>query len=303
MATTFLVDFWRSIPSAPSSRFDGFPCYPDICYYTTITGWRVRVQDDVWRSPPNLTTRQKIFWNGLAILLLPFGALYQLGKFLSFLTRVIPAYGIYVVWTEALAFPYFRNEWDRWRNESIVVRQVHRDRDTKLDHVLHFVLDGQEYTFADSNSLFREEDENDISFRVNKETSSQPAVASTIIRVVRNEKWKKMCYQAQFSWIRSPLKLLLGMFWLRFVWVIILNLFFLAGALMKHIVKEHYQVVNLSIDWTFLLNANWIHGNFLAICFLFPLDYNSVLFRSWNPDAVLKDYTAKPTISKVLEQD
>lgn len=293
MATAFLIDFWRSIPPRDPNRYDTYGVYPHNCYYTTITGWRVRVFDAWVRGPQNLTTRQKAFWNGLAILFLPFSIMTWIGHFLIFLIYDIPAYGIYMVWTEALAFPYFRSEWDRWRNESIVIRQVRRD--SKRDHVLHFALDGQDYSFADFNSIFRE-DEKDIFFRVLVLKEHSPIQ----VQVARNNQWEKFCHQAQFSWIRSPLKLLLGICWLRFVWVLVMNSFFAVAKITKMyaiIVKEHGWLVpvTVSIGWSTLLEMTWIHWGLFVQCFYMP-NSNSVFFRSWNPEYILSSYAAQPTI-------
>lgn len=113
-----VLEAWRSIPSVPPISEGVIVRAPPHCHYTTVTGWKVELMSlftymhytttAAQRQPlDHLKQWQKLGWNSVAILILPFQLFARWGiPVFLFFARDVVAWGLYPIVRHCIVFPY-----------------------------------------------------------------------------------------------------------------------------------------------------------------------------------------------------
>jgi len=175
-----------------------------------------------------LTWWQKAFWNAFALfIVLPL-------RTISFIIHDLPYYGCYVIWVEAMVFPYYRQGYHDWWANNQEISVVPDDK-----HVVTFMMRGQKYQFHEFNCCLPKNEPGRIRVRFHSKPSVKAGddenldmmEAQVQIIAANDDIFWHHVRQAQLSCFNTIVKILLGVLWLQCVFVPTTNLFFLLGAL------------------------------------------------------------------------
>lgn len=315
-----VLEAWRSIPSVPPISEGVIVRAPPHCHYTTVTGWKVELMSlftymhytttAAQRQPlDHLKQWQKLGWNSVAILILPFQLFARWGiPVFLFFARDVVAWGLYPIVRHCIVFPYHRKRIQRWKDQNVKIVSAQKEKNTRCTFRFH--LDQVEYSFADCNSFLKKDGGNIRLCIVRCEEEVPTQDSSTIVTYVwREEKWKKLCHETQFA----PLKVAVGLLWLRFA-VVIMALFLFSGAVVVIFLRETIHEGECARDawehtfgrseWNRVIRLQCLSAGNCAQMWMGLLGG----WVAWTPatclhyllerDFVLADYVAKP-----LQQD